>query len=557
MNIAPIRVAWLILAVVLLPSIWIAWTYRAMPQVGAYHDDAIYLETAKSLAETGTYRIPSMPGQPYQTKYPPLLPWLLSIVWYMDPNFPANLPKMTLLCWSLLALYVLQMFQVMQQWGRGPVVAATLAGFAAISPHLILAGTMAMSELAFGALVMTSILFLEHGMDRIKNSLPATVAFALAGISGGLAFLTRTQGVALLVSSLAVLAYRHLWRQTLVFGSIFSLAILGWAVWSRTHAYTGMDPVILYYVDYVRFFLIDIKLTDLPVFAWTNLDSICSAVAGLLFAGPSVTLWERMLAWVVTCGAVSGIVRITRESDRLHFVAYALVSMLMLLPWPWPPNERYLIPILPVIALGFAREIVHLVDMCRVNLRKSIPEKVIATGILLGIASLVISIGLGNVRGATVQLPSILNDFADIATQRQPGYEWIRANTAPDATFLTYDDPLLYLRTNRRGYALPVLHWLSYGGNSNRTAAYFDTTESFMAEHQLDYALITVGDFRRDLTQEGQRKFLAAMGDGLKFERTFSSPGASVFRRVATPGLSATLPGSWWSSVRESIPSIE
>ena len=551
------RLAWLLVVIALIPSIWIAWTFRAMPQVGAYHDDAIYLETAQSLAENGTYQIVSVPGQPYQTKYPPLLPWLLSVIWRFDPNFPSNLPKITFLCWSFLALFVGQMFRLLVQWGRSPLLAATLAGFAAISPHMILAGTIAMSELAFGVLVMTSLLLLEQGMDRARSSQSDTRIFVLAGIAGGLAFLTRTQGIALLVSAVAGLAYRRLWRQTLAFGSVFGIAVAGWALWTRTHTYAGTDPVTLYYVDYVRFFWHDAKLSDLPVFVWTNADSICSAVAGLLFARPSLGLGERMLAWVVTVGAVCGIVRISRESHRIHFVAYALVSVLILLPWPWPPNERYLIPILPVIVLGISHELANLFTVCRVNLKKAIPERIVASGMLAGIAALAISIAWGNLHGAVVQLPSILNDFSDIADQRQAGYDWIRENTAPDAKFLTYDDPLLYLRTRRQGYSLPVLHWLSYGSNEKRTSAYFDTAESFMAEHGLEYTLATVGDFRRDLQQQGQQKFLAAMADRGKYERLFTSPGSSVFRRASSPTLSAAVPGTWWQSVRYRIPAVE
>jgi hypothetical protein len=62
----------MVLALALLPAGMLAWRYRAMPQLGLSHDDAIYLATAKTWAETGEYRIGSMPGAPWQTKYPPV-----------------------------------------------------------------------------------------------------------------------------------------------------------------------------------------------------------------------------------------------------------------------------------------------------------------------------------------------------------------------------------------------------------------------------------------------------------------------------------------------------
>src|SRR5512140_1203032 len=60
-------------ALALAPSAYLAWTWRAMPQLGILHDDAVYLVSAKSLAQGHGYRIESLPGQPFQTKYPPLL----------------------------------------------------------------------------------------------------------------------------------------------------------------------------------------------------------------------------------------------------------------------------------------------------------------------------------------------------------------------------------------------------------------------------------------------------------------------------------------------------
>ena len=93
-----------VLAIV--PAAYLAWTLRAMPHLGFYHDDSIYWVSAKSLAEGHEYRIASLPGQPYQTKYPPLYPILLAGIWKINPNFPANLPLATLFAWLLLPIYL-------------------------------------------------------------------------------------------------------------------------------------------------------------------------------------------------------------------------------------------------------------------------------------------------------------------------------------------------------------------------------------------------------------------------------------------------------------------
>ena len=74
-----------------------------MPHLGFYHDDSIYWVSGRSLAMGDGYRIQSLPGQPYQTKYPPLYPALLAGIWKLDPRFPANLPLATLFSWLLLS----------------------------------------------------------------------------------------------------------------------------------------------------------------------------------------------------------------------------------------------------------------------------------------------------------------------------------------------------------------------------------------------------------------------------------------------------------------------
>src|SRR5688500_18494180 len=58
---------------------------------GQCHDDAIYVISARALAEGDGYRLTNLPGDPPQTKYPPLYPAVLALAWKIWPDFPANL----------------------------------------------------------------------------------------------------------------------------------------------------------------------------------------------------------------------------------------------------------------------------------------------------------------------------------------------------------------------------------------------------------------------------------------------------------------------------------
>lgn len=48
------------------------------PHLGFFKDDGVYLASAYSLASGDGYRTASLPGTPWQVKYPPLYPALLS-----------------------------------------------------------------------------------------------------------------------------------------------------------------------------------------------------------------------------------------------------------------------------------------------------------------------------------------------------------------------------------------------------------------------------------------------------------------------------------------------
>ena len=514
---------WLIgtvLGVALVPSAWLAWHFRAMPQLGAYHDDAIYLESGKALAEHTGYRILSLPDKPFQTKYPPVFPFLLSLVWRLDPHFPDNLPKIAAVCWSLLPVYIFLMFQVLRQWGLGAIAATSICTLAALSPHVVLSSLMTMSDLAFGVLLLVAILLLERGMIK-----PSPAIFALAGAAGGLAFLTRTQGIALLASAAGYLIWRRRWLDAAVFSGVFGIALAGWFLWTHQHAYPGTDPVAVYYVDYFRFYRDSVYWADIPGFIQTNLDSMFMGATRLIFATVGFTLPSRMFAWVIAIGVISGLTRFVKQSGRAHFALFSLISFAMLIPWTGPPNERFLLALWPAIAVGLFSELSHLYDLCRINWQRTdLPSRTVAAGMFAAGTAICVAIPYGNLPGLLRDLPSILTDYQHISEDRKSGYAFLREHTPSNAQVLTYDDPLMYLYTGRTGYAMPILHWVSYVSNSRRNLAYFKTASDFMIEHNLDYALVTSGDFRRDLQDDGRNALVSALKDANLFDESYVHP---------------------------------
>jgi hypothetical protein len=441
---------------------------------------------------------------------------------------------------------------VLRQWGFNRAESGGICALAAISPHVVLSGLMTMSELAFGVLLMATLLLLERSMAH-----PSKVITLLAGIAGGLAFLTRTQGIALLASAGLILLWRRRWLHTFIFSLASGTFVAGWFLWTRSHAYAGTDPVTVYYVDYARFYMASVHWSDIPQFLQVNIDSMFTATARLLFATGGLDLPSRMFAWVIAIACASGLRRLTARSGQLHFAAFALASFVMFLPWNWPPNERYLLPLWPAIAAGFYCELRHLFTLCRLNLAGDRIHQAFAGAVLAVGAAVCLAIPYRNLHGVLIDLPEILDDYQRISDARLPGYSWIRENSPASAQVLTYDDPLMYLHTGRTGYAMPILHWITYAGSAGKSDAYFKTAADFMQQYKLDYALVTAGDFRRDLQGDGRRAMTAALSDQRLFDQEFNAPGAAVFK--LKPGVKAGLSphDDWWASVRDSIPAVQ
>ena len=69
----------------------VGWLSISTDDFGLYHDDGIYVVTARSPAVTGKFRITSLPEEPYQRKYPIVFPPMLFVVWRIAGDFPANI----------------------------------------------------------------------------------------------------------------------------------------------------------------------------------------------------------------------------------------------------------------------------------------------------------------------------------------------------------------------------------------------------------------------------------------------------------------------------------
>ena len=474
-------------AAFLLPSAYIAWHWRDMPQLGQLHDDSIYWVTAKSIAQNGEYRIASMPGQPWQTKYPPLLPALLSIVWRVAPGFPGNLPIASLFCWLWVPLWLLSSYYVFRCLRLPRAVALMLCGLPACNAYVAFYGSIPQADLMFSVLWMASAGLVLRGHRNAWMML-------LAGLIGGAAYLTKTAAIPLLLAAPVYCALRKQYGSAAAFAAGMGPAVAGWNWWMRAHLTPSLDGLDLYYTDYLGYQLYNVGLRDLPVLIARNLDALISSTGSLLFGfmqrdGAAPNPGTELLLRVIGILAIAGTVRHARKSGLTPYHAFAGCYAVLLVIWHYPPNERFLLPLFPVLLAGLWTEIRNLASAAAG--RRRVYLAVIGAG--LGVCAL-----RWEAMG-WVHLHRMLAGLRELHAQNLTVYDWISRHTSADTGLLSSDDVSLYLYTGRRGLRPIVPTRYFYRDDRLGAQEFVRSVPGLARRHDLAYILAAPRDWRGEL----------------------------------------------------------
>lgn len=192
--------------------------------VGIFYDDAIYLLTAKALAEGQGYVYPHLPGTPPAIHYPPGWPALLALLWKLLPPFPGSVPALKLVNPVLLGAAAAGMTVAGQRLLALPWwLALGAAAVAAASIPVLALTNVLLSEPLFLALLFPALLACERAA-REGGTRTAVVAAALTAAL----VLTRTIGGVLCIAMLLVLLRDRRWRELSVYAGVTVLLLLPW-----------------------------------------------------------------------------------------------------------------------------------------------------------------------------------------------------------------------------------------------------------------------------------------------------------------------------------------
>ena len=195
---------------------------------GLYHDDSLYLSSARALATGEGYVIPSIPGEPAQTKYPVFYPWLLSLLWRVWPAFPNNLYGAFWLSALAGCAFLLGSFTLLRQLGAGEKTALALTALVAFHPATLALGGALLSDSVFMALATWSLVL---GRAAISNGSTGGAVcrrlWLLAAVLLAASVMTRSLGIAVGAGlALAALGQRS-FRATIVVAVVCVAAFLG------------------------------------------------------------------------------------------------------------------------------------------------------------------------------------------------------------------------------------------------------------------------------------------------------------------------------------------
>jgi hypothetical protein len=473
-----------------------------LPYFGLYHDDAIYVVTAKSLAEGHGYRILSLPQAPLQTKYPILYPLLLSAVWKLNPSFPQNLLAIDYLnvflglCFGLVsAAYLLRTRRI----SLGMLV--VIGGATLLNVKFLSFLPLSMSDSLYGILSVACLWL----ADRIGGRKPGSlVSAALLGVLEAMATLCRGTGACLApISAFYLLVRRRSKAATASFGVFLALTAPYW-LWIHTHQ-SLESPSMVYYTSHSRWGADAFRDVGVPVVAlrkghdvfhsvhqlvWPLLGQIPYARLSpveffLVYRAGYVLIWAALLA-----GIWRDLLNRRRCLLPLYFLAYGAGTLL----WPGWFEWRIALVVLPFIYYFYYRGF-RLAGFAIKGLLPGAPRKswqMACSVLALFFGAYLV---LGSAWSSTLRAgyyPRRLPFRSDITAAAEfsdvlETFEWIRRSTPVEAVFISNNDPLVYLYTGRTGMQpSPYQGWRVHGSKLVTASTLLET----MKESQASYILL-------------------------------------------------------------------
>jgi hypothetical protein len=533
------------LAAVLSGSCLLSYLLLTPNRFGTYHDDSIYVSTARAIADGQGYRLINLPDSLYQTKYPPLYPLVLAAAWKMKPQFPQNLNFMMLL--SVIAmigfLLITSSYLLNTEYASPKTLFAVIA-LTAFNWRTMILATSIYSEMLFALLTVAAL----HVAEKYEKESVRWHHGVTLGLLIGLAFLTRSSGVSLLIAVGIYFVFRRRWRQAMLAIGIASLFVIGWAAWCYAHRTTSEVGNAAYYTSYLGDLQSILKnlseegggspLAGLLAIVGQNLFgaiivSIPVVCLGLNYdsishlSGAWLGLAVGLILFVFLVIA-AGFLRHCRRGFRLLHL-YVLSYLILHLFWPYASYDRFLMCVLPFLLLFLMTELEVPIALIRKSKNRKFGARIDAlfVGLVLFFAISFLAYSYGSGISRTL---GTLKAVANHAAEDDKLIQWINENTNLSDILICYRDPKYYLYTGRRAISFS---WPKPGSSWEGQQPLL---RRIVSESGGRYLILTSTDFNHDYDEQLQRDSLRALIDENHnlFTPVFTPQAQSVIYRIET-----------------------
>lgn len=468
----------------LFPSFLLTWQNRDMPHFAYMHDDSVYYVTAKSIAQGEGLIIPSLPSRAAETKFPPALPYYQALSWLIEPRFPENLKVAIWLQWIWFPVLLILSMRLWRVWGFEDWQTWSLAAFTAINTFVFFGSASILTELPFVSLTIVSFLVARRAQDEPGN---AWKWAALAGLAAAGAFLFRSIGVFLLLGFPGWMLWRRRFALAAAYAAPLLATVVAWTLFVKTHLVAG-PPGEIYYTSYLGYHLGGFELQDVPSLLWRNLDGVTLSMGVILLPAQSAFPFLPIVVRSVAILASVGVSRLVRRGVAVDYAIFATVHLVSLIGWH-QPNERMILPVLPLLLAGLAAELTHVGGIIRHSFSHPKRDQRVAAWVMSALVGLfVFWMAQSHYERMFVDLPELMKSERRHTEAERPAFEWARQNLPKDAAVLTGQDPLFYLFTDRRAVRtlVPLRHWYRDDTTEGVIGIYAHLDE-YARKNRLDY----------------------------------------------------------------------
>lgn len=430
---------------------------------GYTEDDSIYFSSAKGLAEGKGYVLASFPGTPAATKYPILYPWILSWVWRWNPSFPDNLTDAIAISVAFGVAYIVAAFLFFRRFkDLGQIEVVILTAFCALHPLVVFYSGSVLSEMPFATMALAAMFIAERAM---RPDAPASWAL-ICGVLIGLCMLTRAFAVPVEAGIVLAAIINRAWRPLGIF-CVAAVPFFATLCWNTIFRHPSISPASgpaalglgwthtwTYYTNYLNVWKEGVPTAAIFLAILKNNALLLLSTPASYFIYPSLrfgAIGQRTAIVSLTLLIFAGVMReALRRGFRPIHLAFPFYALLILV-WNYGIAERFLIPFLPVFAVGIWLEVKHILKMVGATLlrRRPVAEKAAAIGFSVAVLLLFLAMAQNYFGGVRSISAGLSKKRGVLLEQKRDAYEWLTRSTSPSARVVAYEDASLYLYSGR------------------------------------------------------------------------------------------------------------